>query len=293
MNPPRWPHRPARFGAFAWLALWFATGCATTASHRALTDRVDANEARLVALEAGVESERAELQRRLAETHEVLEQAERVLRRNSADHGLRIDELAQQVASTRGEAAEAMNAADTSARAVEAVRAEIREHRSTVDDERARVARRLDEIARAAGMDAPARAEDIPADADAHYRAAELALRSGAHSQARALLRAFIERYPAEARADDAQHLLGVSYRRQGQPAAALAELRRVITTYRTGDAVDRALLEMAEAFVQLGACGDARDSLRALVSTQPRSRLVPRARARTRELTDDVCASP
>ncbi|MCB9596638.1 MAG: tetratricopeptide repeat protein [Sandaracinaceae bacterium] len=255
-----------------------------------LEGRVAATETRLQELEAERAAEREQLDQRLAATQAVLDEASRVLRRNSADDGLRLDALEQALGEARGEAAEARDVAESSVRGIEALQNDAREQRTQADVEQQRIARRLDEVARAAGMDIPARADEIPADADAHFQAANLALRAGEHSRARALFRAFIERYPSEPRADDAQYMLGVSYARQGQPSAALAELRRILALYRTGDVVDKALFDMAEAFVQLGSCSDARDALQALITTQPRSPLVARSRTRLRELTRTNC---
>lgn len=279
------------------LGIACALGCvgclATTDQLDVVTRQVSEYEVRLQAVEASHAAERDLLAQRLEEAQGVLDDASQVLRRNSADHGLRIDELEQQLAEVRGQIAEARDAADSNGRGVESLRAESREHRTQLDVEHQRLLGQLDEVARAAGMDVPARDDEIPAGADAHYAAADRALRAGEHSHARALMRAFLERYPTDARADDAQYLLGVSYLRQGQPSAALGELRRILTVHRTGDVVDRALLDMAEAFVLLGVCDDARDTLQTLVSTLPRSRLVPRARTRLRELARGGCPGP
>jgi TolA-binding protein len=165
-------------------------------------------------------------------------------------------------------------------------RREMAENRREVDEERQQIARRLDQVERAAGMDVRLQPDQIPSDRDAHYRAAAQALRVGSHSDARALYRAFIERYPSDERADDAQYALGSSYLQQGQPAAALGEFRRILTTYRTGDMLDRTLFDMADAFLRVHACVDARASLEALIESQPRSALVTRARNRLREIS-------
>ncbi|HJL23248.1 MAG TPA: hypothetical protein RMH80_13535, partial [Polyangiaceae bacterium LLY-WYZ-15_(1-7)] len=74
-------------------------------------------------------------------------------------------------------------------------------------------------------------------------------------------------------------------YLEQERPASALSEFRRVITNYRRGDIVPRALFDMADAFYQLHACTDARSSLEALIQSYPRSSLVRQARQKLRQV--------
>ena len=118
------------------------------------------------------------------------------------------------------------------------------------------------------------------------FGAATQALRVGSHSYARALFREYVVRYPTDERADDAQYGVGQSYLQQNQPAAALGEFRRILTTYRTGDVMDKTLADMAEAFVLVRACADARQSLEALIAAYPESSLITRARNRLREIS-------
>ena len=49
---------------------------------------------------------------------------------------------------------------------------------------------------------------------------------------------------------------------------------------------LDRTLFDMADAFMRVHACVDARASLEALIESQPRSALVTRARNRLREIS-------
>ena len=104
-------------------------------------------------------------------------------------------------------------------------------------------------------------------------------------SQARALARAFVTRHRDDARADDAQFLIGQSYLLEDRPATALGELRRVISDFGSGDQVPHALLAMARAFYRLHACDDARSALDTLLRGFARSPVAPDARALLRDV--------
>jgi TolA-binding protein len=68
-----------------------------------------------------------------------------------------------------------------------------------------------------------------------------------------------------------------------------------VIQNFRGGDAVDEALLDMAEAFYRLRACSDSRNALETLIRTQPTSPLAPKAKQKLKDLKKpekDYCTS-
>lgn len=225
---------------------------------------ITANQERLDSLEADLETKRKELE-------ETLEEASRILRRNSADQGLQIEEIIDRLAVMEGEIAE------------------IRMESSGVSQQQlarnAELQRKLSEVARAAGMDVPIESSQIPDNKKKHYEAAVKAYRIKDHSYARALLRTYIERYPNDSKADDAQYMVGSSYLRQGQPAAALGEFRKVISKYRKGDVLDKTLYDMSRAFLQVKSCNDAETALKALLKNHKRSSLVPKAKKQLRKI--------
>jgi TolA-binding protein len=143
-----------------------------------------------------------------------------------------------------------------------------------------------------AGGEAP---DLAPADKTEHYAAAYRAYSERDFQKARSLFRSYIERYKTDAQADNAQYWIGASYLVENRPATALAELRKVIESFRGGDAVDEALLDMAEAFYRLKACSDARTTLDTLIKTQPTSPLVEKAKNKLKDLKKlpkDYCTS-
>lgn len=225
---------------------------------------IKANQGRLDSLEADLETKRQELEEALAE-------ASRILRRNSADQGLQIEEIIDRLAVMEGEIAE------------------LRMESSGVSQKQlaksVELQRQLSEVARAAGMDVPLESSQIPDDKKKHYEAAIKAYRIKEDSYARALLRSYVDRYPNDGKADDAQYMVGASYLRQGQPASALGEFRKMISTYRKGDAIDRTLYDMAQAFLQVRSCNDAETALKALLKNHRKSPLFGKAKKQLRKV--------
>ena len=236
----------------------------TTGCIQQMREDIAAQGQRLDALEQDLEVKRKELE-------ETLTEASRVLRRNSADQGLLIEQAQERIDMVEGQFAEVKNEIDAANR--ESVERDVQ------------LQRRLDEVARAAGMDVPLEAEQIPRSKSKHYAAAEDALRVGNHSYARGLFREYVNRYPKDGKADDAQYSLGVSYLRQGQPAAALGEFRKVLSDHRDGDVIDLTLFEMSDAFLQVRACKDAKTALDALLKNHKKSPRAGDARKKLREI--------
>jgi len=96
-----------------------------------------------------------------------------------------------------------------------------------------------------------------------------------------------VERYPKDAHADNAQYMIGSSYLKQGQAAAALGEFQKIVSTYRNGDAIDETLYDMAQAFLEVRSCNDAGTALKALLKNHKKSPLVPKAKKELRKVRE------
>jgi TolA-binding protein len=96
-----------------------------------------------------------------------------------------------------------------------------------------------------------------------------------------------VERYPKDDRADNAQYMIGSSYLKQGQAAAALGEFQKVLSTYRKGDAIDETLYDMAQAFLQVRSCNDAGTALKALLKNHKKSPLYGQAKKELRKVRE------
>ncbi len=204
----------------------------------------------------------------------VIERATSVVQRNSADVTVQVSELETKLAVAEGRLAELQYTVEELKKAQSEVKA----------------------TAATGGATNPAAEEDvIPADKSEHYSAAYRAYTERDYAKARTLFRAYVERYKTDTQADNAQYWIGASYLLENRPATALAELRKVIESYRSGDAVDESLLDMAEAFYRLKACSDAKTTLDTLIKTQTTSPLIAKAKeklAAIKKLGSDYCSS-
>jgi TolA-binding protein len=243
------------------LLLTSVTGCIS----QMRTD-IATNQKRLDSLEQDLEAKRKELEEALAE-------ASRVLRRNSADQGLQIEQIQERLALMEGEIAELRNEGSWANQAQAERSLELQ--------------RKLSEVARAAGMDVALDTEEIPKSKSAHWEALTKSYRINKHSYTRALARAYVEQYPKDDEADNAQYMIGSSYLKQGQAASALGEFQKVLSTYRKGDAIDETLYEMSRAFLEVRSCNDAETALKALLKNHKNSPLYSKARTDLRKVRE------
>jgi TolA-binding protein len=250
-----------------------------------LRQDVDAHTARIREIEKAQNDQLEQLraaetkaQKSIDDLEGVIDRATTVVQRNSADVTVQVSELQTKLAVVEGRMAELQFAIE-----------ELKKAGSHAGGAVASAG------GATAGGEAAASETPIPADKTEHYAAAYRAYSDRDFTKARNLFRAFIDRYKTDAQADNAQYWIGASYLVENRPATALAELRKVIESFRGGDAVDEALLDMAQAFYRLKACSDARTTLDTLIKTQPNSPLVERAKQQLkdmRKLPKDACTS-
>jgi TolA-binding protein len=240
-----------------------------------LTERTESQEQRLQTLETGIDAERRELTKsvgqakaRMAELEALIEQATAVVTRNSADIGLEVQQLREQISRLEGQIAELRN--------------EVQQTQRQMEEQRTQYEKVLKQ---AVTGEIELDPNDIPSSETDHYATAYRAFQASEWAKARALFRVYVERYAQNDQADNAQYWLGATYLRQSRPANALGAFRKVLSDWPRGDAVDETLLDMADAFYQLQACTDARSALEALIRSHPRSPLISRARAKLREV--------
>jgi TolA-binding protein len=241
---------------------------------RAQEDRVatleQAQNAQLEQLKAA----EAKAQASISELEAMIERATSVVQRNSADVTVTVTELQTKVAMVDGRIAELEHALE-----------QLKSEQSTLEAQ----------VASTPGGSPAAPQEPVPADKTEHFASAYRAYSDRDFTKARTLFRTYIDRYRTDAQADNAQYWIGASYLVENRPATALAELRKVIENHRSGDAIDEALLDMAEAFYRLRACSDAKQTLDTLIKTQPSSPLVTKAKQKLRDLKKaprDYCSS-
>lgn len=271
--------RKARHAGFVLsVALAVATplsGCLTTSAGEEIRTTARAQEERIASLEAGSVQNREELDAKVRELEDVIERATQVVTRNSADAGAQVEAMKEQLARLEGVVEEMRHKLD-------AFTAEQAQYKADLEG-------RLATGAVKPGVKPVIDPASIPPDADGHYKAGQAAYQANEHEKARALFREFLVRYPSDAKAGNAQYWIGASYLQENKPAAALGELRKVISDHAKSTAVNVALFGMADAFFRLKACPDAANAADALIKRKPDKALMDRIK----KLAADIKKAP
>src|SRR5215470_11978926 len=186
-----------------------------------------------------------EAKQQVATLKGILEEATKLTTRNSADFGLQVQKLVQDLAVLTGRVDEIAHALDAQTKDLQAWRAQVEVKLET------------------AGKGTPTVTQpSTPTDKDALFAAARDKFQAGDQEEARRLLRQFITQYPSDPRAGQAQLLHGDSYFAQKKYAAAIGEFQKVVDNYPKSPQVEDALYKIGLAFYELHYCTDARTFL-------------------------------
>jgi TolA-binding protein len=235
-----------------------AAGCSWTTTKsegRALRRDVVALERRVATKEDGLDAQVATLKR-------VVDEATRVLARNSANLGADLQAVQTDMRQMRG--------------LLSALQA-------SVEDLRGKHAARLDAIEkRLLAVEQKGAAPSGPAEL---WRLAKDAWEVGRYDEVRELYERLLAQYPGDDRADDAQYFRGEAYFAQRNWLPAIREYRRLIDKHPESPLADDALFRAAEAAAQLKSCAEARTYLGLLKQRYRDSTLRNKADAMDRDL--------
>jgi TolA-binding protein len=233
MNQTRWTT-----GSLALVMALALPGCVTIWKYRddtaALNQRLRVLEEQKAALEARQGQDRAQMQAVRAELVEATE----ALQKGGANLGADVDALKQDVARLKG-------ADEEQAWAVSKVQEDVQGVKKTLE-----------------GLGTPVvqMPEGLGEDREALLKAAREAVEKGDGPLARGILRKFLETYPDEPRAGEAQWLVGETFFKEGKWGQAVKEFQRVHDRYKDakGAPVGKALQRIAECLLKQGDCGKA-----------------------------------
>lgn len=257
------------------LSISLLAGCMPANQGELMRREAEARDRRIEALENGLRAEQerfrqqvSQAETKVAELESVLERATAVVTRNSADLGQDVISLKEQIGQVEGQLAELRNM-------MSQIQRQIGEQGVAL--EQTQEAQRSGEVHLSAG--------EIPAGADPLYALAVRTYEAEQFTRARAFFRSFVEKYPSDARVDNALYFMGASYRRENKPARALGELQKVVREHARGDAVGPTLYEMGEAFFEMRACEDAKRAFDALIKRKDHPALKREARLRVQDM--------
>jgi len=213
-----------------------------------------------------------ELDEQLKRLRTVVDEATKVVTRNSADVGLQVQKLQTDLAQLTGRIDDLQHAQD-------ALTKQFQDYRAASDTK----------IEQLVNNSAQAKNPPMPETPDALYAEAEKRLKAGEWLEARRLFDAFINRYPADARAARAQYNIGEAYNSEKRTANAMSAYTKVVDNFPKSDVVPDAMYKNALGFYALKYCGDAKIWLQELLKRYPRTTWKKDAQEELKKLSHDL----
>lgn len=214
-----------------------------------------------------METRDTEINEQVDRLRKVLDQATDLLSRNSADIGTKVAKTETDLAAMTGQLEEAKHLAE--------------QLQKRLDDSDRRVAA-LEQVQ---GKIVERVAPTIPEDRETLWREAQSRLAGGMRDEARRFLAAYIHRFPQDPRVPQANVQIGESLMADGRHSQALSYFQKVITAHRASPSVPDAMWFLAQSFVELKFCLDAKALLNDLRVRYPRSPRAAEARSRLKDL--------
>lgn len=261
-------HLPLLSGLLGLLAA--APGCFwTTTKSEGDTMRRD-----IKALDGRLATKEQALDGQIGELKKVLEDATRVLKRNSADLGADVDQLRDDVRKATG--------------LTTALNASVNELKLATEATRKESAARLDAVeARLAQLEAgKPSAQSTPDDL---WRLGAQAFEAARYAEAIDLFKRLVLADPKHDRADDAQYFRGQAYTKLSQWDDAIGAYQRLYEKYPDSTLADDGLYFAALAAQQLKNCGEARAYLGVLKQKFPGSNVARQADELDKQLKKDA----
>ena len=210
----------------------------------------------------------------------VIDEATRVVTRNSADVGGKTDKLQQDLGVLQGRLDDLQHAQD-------ALTKQFQDYRAASDT-------RLEQLT--ATLTTP-KTPPIPETADGLFAEAAKRLEAQQWTDARRLFDTFVNRYAQDERAPLAQYNIGEAYAAEKRYANAIGAYTKVIDNFPKSAVVEDAMYKNGLAFYALKYCSDARVYFQELIKRHPKTRWKKDAADQIKQLQRDaknksVCAS-
>lgn len=213
-----------------------------------------------------VSTQQQSVDSQVAKLKEVLDQATKLLARNSADLGAEVSSMQEDEQKLNGLVMDAKRIAD------EIQGAQNRQAQQLTDLEK-----RLSAV--------EAKLVQTTKSADQLWSEGMAAFRAGKYDDGRAALHSLIVKYPGDGKADNAQFQVAESFFKQKQYNESLRQFQAVFEKYPSSSLADDAAYRAGEAAEELKWCTDARAYFGLLVKNWPRSNLARKARSQDARL--------
>jgi len=208
-----------------------------------------------------------DINEKVAQLRVVLDQATALLGRNSADLGARVAKNETDIAAMTGKIEEAKYLVGELQKQV----AQAAQAQQQLQANQQRIVERV--------------APTMPEDKESLWQEAQRRLSEGQREEARRFLRSFVQRFPSDPRAAQAQLQVGISFIQELKHSNAAAEFSNLIQRFPRAPEVPEAMWQLAESFVVLKFCSDAKAMYQDLAKRYPKSPRASQVKARLREV--------
>ncbi len=215
----------------------------------------------------------------VARLKKILDEATALLERNSADLGSKVAHNETDIAAISGKIEEAKYLLDQLQKRL----AVVEQSQQKTSQEQQKLIDRV--------------APSMPEDKEALWKEAQSRLASGMREDARRFLRGFIQRFPADPRASQAQLQVGQSFAQELKYGLAVAEYLAVLSRFSRSPEVPEAMWSLGQAYVAMKYCTDAKAIYMDLAKRYPTSPRAAQVKERLREIqkiahNKDLCTS-
>jgi TolA-binding protein len=235
-------------------ALGAAPGCVTTKEGEKMQADINGLRKRL----DDIDKRDVEYKEQVVRLRKVLDEATRLLTRNSADVGAKADKAEQDIAALQGRLEEISHSLEQQTRQANDDRTHLETRLAALEQTQTKI---VDKVA-----------PTLPDDKEQLWQQAGQRLMSGQRDDGRRFYRVFIQRFPQDPRAPQAYLAIGMSFVQEGKYANAVPEFKKVLDLYGRAPEVPEAMFQLSMAFVHVGWCTDARAVLSDLVKRYPKS---------------------
>jgi tol-pal system protein YbgF len=201
----------------------------------------------------------------------IVDEATKVVTRNSADVGLTVQKLQQDLGQLTGRIDDLQHAQD-------ALTKQFQDYRAASDA-------KLESLTNASTA---AKNPPVPETADGVFAEGEKRLAAQQFADARRLFEAFVNRYPTDARAAKAQYDIGEAYLGEKRYANAIGAYTKVVDNFPKSDVVPDAMFKNGTAFYALHYCSDAKVYFQELLKRYPKTNWKQNATEELKKLQRD-----
>jgi len=212
-----------------------------------------------------------ELDQQLKRLRTVVDEATKVVTRNSADVGLNVQKLQTDLAQLTGRIDDIQHAED-------ALTKRFQDYRAASDTK----------IEQLVNNSSAAKNPPMPETPDALFAEGEKRMAAQQYTDARRLFEGFVNRYPQDPRAARAQYQIGEAYAGEKRYANAIGAYTNVVDNFPNSDVVPDAMYKNGMAFYALKYCGDAKVYFQELLKRYPKTNWKKDAAEELKKLTRD-----